>query len=78
MAARFDGGVKWYSRGTATVQVFFPEGEIVCQNCKLLTAEYLLKRSRCAVTGEIIPDPTYMTGGLCPLKFEQNNNEKGE
>ena len=75
MAARFEGGVKWYSRGTAEIEVFFPEGEIACQNCKLLMAEYLLKRSRCAVTGEIIPDPQYMVGGLCPLMFESNTEE---
>lgn len=72
MARVFDGGVKFYTAGTATIPVFFPENAVVCQNCPLLTADdYVLKRCRCAATSEIIPEPQFMVGGRCPIEFEK-------
>ena len=70
---RYNGGVSFYTHATARIEVFFPEADVCCQNCKLLTAEYLLKRSRCAITSEIIPDPEYMIGGRCPLMLEPSS-----
>lgn len=78
MSARFEGGVRFYTHGKAVINIPFPENEITCQNCILLKADYLLKRSICPLTNEIIPDPEYMIGGRCPLNFNEEtiNNEK--
>ena len=76
MAARFEGGVRFYTHGKAFIDIPFPESEITCQNCKCLKADYLLKRVCCSLTNEIIPDPEYMIGGLCPLNFEDKEVNK--
>lgn len=79
MSSKFDGGVRYYTTGKATVIMPFPEQDICCQNCKLMIGEYITRRSRCALTGEIIPDPEYMIGHDCPLKFvEKESNDESD
>lgn len=69
MPERFEGGVRYYTQGTAEIHISFPENDLCCQNCRLMVGEYITRRSRCALTGEIIPDPNYMIGHDCPLDF---------
>lgn len=71
MANKFDGGVRYYTIGTATISIPFPESDICCQNCRLLTNDYGLKRARCAYTAEVISDPEYGIGNECPLNFKE-------
>lgn len=70
MAGRFEGGVRFYTEGAATVKISFPENDVCCENCRLMQGEYITRRSRCTLTGEIIPDPAYMIGHECPLQFD--------
>lgn len=74
MANKFDGGVRYYTPGIATLTLFFPESDMCCQNCRLLCNDYGLKRARCAYTGEIIADPEYMLGKDCPIEFEKEES----
>ncbi len=65
------GGVGWYTRGYATVPVFFPEDKTVCQWCPYVRNEDSLKRHRCLLTGEYLPYPFTSRGNECPVIFEQ-------
>lgn len=74
---KFEGGVRYYT--VAKVEIFFPEDQVVCRACPLMFTEYGTKRDICRKTGEFIPDPDRMIGGICPLIFsEDNNSEEGE
>lgn len=66
MARKFEEGVKYYT--TADVELAFPEDEVCCQFCLLCGTDYGTRRTYCMKTGEIIPEPEHMRGGMCPLK----------
>lgn len=70
---KFEGGVSYYTVGR--VEVFFPEDQVVCRACPLMFTEYGTKRDICRRTGEFIPDPDRMIGGICPLEFKDNNDD---
>lgn len=65
----FRGGVDYYTRRTLTVA--FPEDDVVCHWCPLLSNDYKLGRARCLHTGEIIPAPGEMRGDRCPMTGEE-------
>jgi len=67
----FRNGVSYYTK--ATVEIGFPEDDVCCYRCVLMTSDYGNKREKCLRTGEILVDPQYTIGHLCPLKF---NNEE--
>lgn len=64
----FARGVGWYTK--ATVEVGFPEDDIVCHWCPFLTNDYKLDRARCNKTGEVLIAPKHQIGYYCPLRFE--------
>ena len=66
---RFEGGIKYYTYATARIN--FPEDQVCCIACPLLQQIYSTKRMICGLTGEYIPDPEFIIGGQCKLKFEQ-------
>lgn len=66
MARKFEEGVTYYT--TATVEINFPEDEVVCEYCLLLGTDYGTRRTYCMKTGEIVPEPEHMRGGMCPLQ----------
>lgn len=65
----FSKGVSFYTKCTA--EIGFPEDDIVCHWCPMLTGDFKLDRQRCAMTGEFLPDPKHSIGYYCPLKLEE-------
>lgn len=73
---KYEGGVLHYSKGYATIEVNFPEGNETCEHCEFLYNDKGLGRARCELThGRIIPLAFVQLGrpDFCPLKF---NNGK--
>ena len=68
----FRGGVRYYTKATATIG--FPEDDVVCAWCPLMTRDPNL-RDICGKTGEILLAPKHTIGFQCPLKFEEKENE---
>lgn len=68
----FRNGVSYYTK--ATVQVGFPEDDICCHWCPLMTRDPNL-RDVCGKTGEILLAPKHTIGFQCPLNFEKENND---
>lgn len=64
--------VTYYAKGTATIFVFFPNGEICCKNCEFLYNDRGLGRCKCELQhGKIIPLDCIDTLDIkCPIKFE--------
>lgn len=70
----FRTGVSYYTK--ATVEVGFPEDDIVCAWCPLMTRDPNL-RDVCSKTGEILLAPKHTIGCNCPLNFEIKENNDG-
>lgn len=68
----FDSGVRYYTK--ATVEVGFPENDVVCHWCPFLASDYKLEREFCRKSGEILLAPKHQIGFYCPLVF--NNDEE--
>ena len=66
----FDRGVSYYTKATA--EIGFPEDDIACVWCPLMTRDPNL-RDICGKTGEILLAPKHSIGFNCPLKFEKEN-----
>lgn len=63
-------GVSWYKKGIMTIEVFFPEGKVMCYNCKLCRKS--TKHKSCSQTNQEVTD-VYLCGigSECPLVFEE-------
>ena len=72
----FSRGVSYYT--TATVEVGFPEDDICCYRCLLMTTDYGSKRERCSKTGEILIAPKITIGYDCPLNFHKEDEQCSE
>ena len=70
----FRTGVSYYTK--ATVDVGFPENDIVCYWCPLMSRDPNL-RDICGKTGEILIAPRHTIGCQCPLNFENKENNDG-
>lgn len=68
----FSRGVRYYTK--ATVEIGFPEDDICCQWCPLMTRDPNL-RDVCGKTGEILLAPKHSTGFSCPLRFKEEDHE---
>lgn len=64
-----ESGVARYIR--ATVDIYFPEGEMSYKLCPLLET---YSRNQCRRTGEYLLD-TRGTGAYCPLKILEEEDE---
>lgn len=64
-------GVSFYTKGSVTLPVFFPEDKTVCQWCPFVRTEDSLKRCRCQLTGEYLVYPFTSRGNECPVVFEE-------
>lgn len=73
--SRFDVGVKWYTTGTITVPVHFPEDDIRCKWCKYLRADVNGERYKCTITNEILYT-TATVGNDCPIEFKEGNDNE--
>ena len=69
----FINGVRFYTKATA--EVSFPEEDVCCYRCPLMTVDYGSKRERCSRTGELLVNPKYDIGYDCPLKFTKEDND---
>lgn len=67
----FSKGVRYYTK--ATVEIGFPEDDVCCHWCHLMTRDPNL-RDVCGKTGEILLAPKHTIGFECPLKFEEVGN----
>lgn len=76
MPKKFESGVKYYTVGQ--VEIFFPEDQVTCRMCPLFSTEYGTRRDYCRRTGEAIPLPDSMIGGMCPINFGNDNKEDEE
>lgn len=68
---RFDSGVQWYTHGTFTVDVSFPEGDVKCKWCPFLRSDNGC-RHKCLLRERIVYSPETMAD-FCPLKLEEDN-----
>lgn len=66
----FDRGVSYYTQ--ATTVIGFPEDDVVCHWCPLMTRDPNL-RDICSRTGEILLSPKHTIGYNCPLNFKKEN-----
>ena len=64
-----ENGVARYIR--ATVDIYFPEGEMACKLCPLLET---YSRNQCRRTGEYLMD-TRIIGAHCPLEIIDEEEE---
>lgn len=67
----FRNGVSYYTK--ATVEIGFPEDDVCCHWCPLMTRDPNL-RDICSKTGEILLAPKHTIGVNCPLTFKENND----
>ena len=69
---QFHNGVSYYTRGT--VDVGFPEDDVCCHWCPLMTRDPNL-RDVCGKTGEILLAPKHTIGINCPIRFTDLDTE---
>ena len=71
----FEKGVSFYTKGTATFDVYFPEDKADCAHCQFcfLPQNDDLKRHKCSLTGEFLYAPAIGRGRECPITVK---NEK--
>jgi hypothetical protein len=67
----FSRGVSYYTK--ATVEIGFPEDDVVCHWCPLMTRDPN-RRDVCGKTGEILLAPKHSTGFSCPLRFKEEKD----
>lgn len=72
--------VTYYTFGTATLRVSFPEDLTECQWCPYVRNEDSLKRHKCLLTGEYIPFPFTSRGNQCPIVLDgqEINGERND
>lgn len=66
----FRNGVSYYTK--AVVEIGFPEDDICCHWCPLMTRDPNL-RDICSKTGEILLASKHSIGYDCPLNFKKEN-----
>ena len=70
MANEFKNGVLWFTKGTANIQVNFPEDKVMCQYCPFCRSENDLKRFWCRLTNTMIYNPFIPElPENCPVEF---------
>lgn len=72
---QFEEGIRFYTKGFALVEVFFPEDEVMCQYCLWCRSEGDLDRFWCRLSNEMIYNPfSRYRGERCPLVFEEGED----
>lgn len=69
----FTKGVSYYTKGA--VDITFPEDDICCYYCPIMSSEYKPDRPYCRLTGEYLLAPQHMVGERCPIRFEEEKND---
>ena len=74
MAGRFDKGILYYTKGTAHIDIYFPEDEVKCKYCRYLRYGEGVGH-RCRLTDDIIYSVETINDG-CPIVFEGEVKDK--
>jgi hypothetical protein len=69
-------GVTSYVHATATIDIYFPDGQVKCKFCQQIRFEEAYQRYSCRLTGEWLLSPFTGIGPRCPLTFEGGANER--
>lgn len=63
-------GISYYTTGTASFAVHFPENKTICAQCPFITRRYGV-RYECVITNEHLLYPEHCRGNECPITFEE-------
>lgn len=71
-------GVGKYTKMTATVSVYFPEGKETCNYCPFIKHEEAYRRYSCrlSIANEWVITPFQTVGDNCPLIKETGEKEE--
>ena len=69
-------GVTWYTIGTATVPVAFPEDRVCCRYCPYMRSDAGGVRQKCGLTGDVIYRLD-MLGYHCPVVISKDGDIDG-
>lgn len=72
--ARFDKGINYYTKGTAHIDIYFPEDEVKCKYCIYLRYIEGLGH-RCKLTEDVIYSVEHI-GKNCPIVFDGEIKEE--
>lgn len=67
--------VRFYTTGTVTTHVHFPNGETVCRWCPYVRHDESLRRHRCLFTGEYLLFPMDARGLDCPVILDEGMDD---
>lgn len=70
----FSRGVSYYTPGT--VEISFPEDDICCKWCPLMSVEIKTDRHYCRKTGEYLVSPNFFVGTQCPIEFRKDEENE--
>lgn len=65
----FEKGVRYYTKGTVTLRVAFPERQICCRWCPWCRSEKEVGRHWCRLTNEMLYNIDFR-GDNCPVEVE--------
>lgn len=69
-----DNGVNWYLRAELKKEIFFPNGDVRCCNCRL--CRRYQSHMTCSQTGEEVTSIYYQgIGNDCPLEFDKEGKD---
>lgn len=63
-------GVDHYTKGVAVVPVFFPNDDVICQNCRYCIHTKGLDRFWCQLEDRQVYFPSECIQDFCPLQFD--------
>lgn len=70
MMGRFDGGVAWYTRGVATIELAYPEDAVCCRYCPYMRADAGGARHKCVLTDHVLFGLDWRPED-CPVKITE-------
>lgn len=76
MPKSFDKGVSYYTHGTATIDIYFPENDVRCVWCPFCRSESDLGRFWCRLVNRMVYNPNYAElPEFCPIKINKEKEE---
>ena len=79
MPKSFDKGVSYYTHGTATIDIYFPENDVRCAWCPFCRAESDLGRFWCRLTNHMVYNPDYPNlPEFCPVTINRETEKEKE
>ena len=76
MPKSFEKGVSFYTHGTATIDIYFPENDVRCKWCDFCYPESDMGRFRCRLTNHTVYNPNYAElPEFCPITINKDKEE---